>query len=141
MNDDCLRVNERLCIPQSELSARYTRSSGPGGQNVNKTESAVELLWDVAHTKLLNETERGRLIRKLASAIDSDGVLHVECSAERSQLRNRDEAARKLAQLVRAALSVARKRRPTKPSAAVKQRRLDGKKHDSAKKRDRRPNE
>ena len=134
---DCLSINDVLCIPQGDVLARYTRSGGPGGQHVNKTESAVELLWDVSGSNLVTEPMRARLISKLAGAIDSAGVLHVECSTERSQLRNRDEALRKLSRMVRSALVIPRKRKPTRPSAAAKERRLAGKKRDAARKRDR----
>ena len=132
-----LRVNEQVVIPRHELEFRATRSGGPGGQHVNTSSTRIELTWDVGRSTALTPELRERLTQKLKSRIDAGGVLRVVASDSRSQLRNREAAEERLAELVRAALVVPKKRRPTKPGRAAKQARLDEKKRNSAKKRDR----
>jgi ribosome-associated protein len=133
-----LAVNESLSIPRSELDVRVSRSSGAGGQHVNKTSSRVEIFWNVLSSRALDEEQRQRLREKLASRMASDGSIRVVASDMRSQSRNRDLAENRLAELVRRALIVPKKRRATKPTQAAKEARLESKKRHSTKKAERR---
>jgi ribosome-associated protein len=133
-----LAVNESLSIPRGELDVRVSRSSGAGGQHVNKTSSRVEIFWNVVGSRALTEEQRARLRDKLASRLTTEGSIRVVASDMRSQSRNRDLAEERLADLVRRALIIPRKRRATKPTRAAKEARLDSKKRHSTKKRDRR---
>jgi len=133
-----LAVNESLSIPRSELDVRVSRSSGAGGQHVNKTSSRVEIFWNVPGSRALTDEQRARLREKLASRLTTDGSIRVVASDMRSQSRNRELAEERLAELVRRALIVPKKRRATKPTRAAKEARLDSKKRHSTKKRDRR---
>ena len=133
-----LAVNESLSIPRSELDVRVSRSSGAGGQHVNKTSSRVEIFWNVPGSRALTDQQRSRLREKLASRLTTEGSIRVVASDMRSQSRNRELAEERLADLVRRALIVPRKRRATKPTRASKEARLDSKKRHSTKKRDRR---
>ena len=135
---DGLRVNESVVIPRDELSARASRSGGAGGQHVNTSSTRIELLWNIATSRVLSEEQRERLAQKLSSRLDGEGNLRVVASDRRSQLQNRESAETRLADLVRAALVIPKKRKPTKPSRAAKQARLDSKKRQSEKKKDRR---
>ena len=132
-----LVVNESVAIPRSELDVRVSRSSGAGGQHVNKTSSRVEIFWNVRSSKALSEEERTRILAKLSSRLTSEGSIRVVASDMRSQSRNRELAEERLAELVKRALIVPRKRRPTKPTRASKEARLDEKKRHASKKRDR----
>jgi ribosome-associated protein len=133
-----LAVDATLSIPRSELDVRVSRSSGAGGQHVNKTSSRVEIFWNVASSRALTEEQRERLQEKLASRLSSDGAVRVVASDMRSQARNRELAEERLAELVRRALVIPRRRKPTKPTRAAKEARLDSKKRHSHKKRQRR---
>lgn len=133
-----LAVNESLSIPRTELDVRVSRSSGAGGQHVNKTSSRVEIFWNIVSSRALSEEQRARLREKLASRLTTEGSIRVVASDMRSQSRNRELAEERLADLVRRALVIPRKRRPTKPTRAAKEARLDSKKRHSTKKRDRR---
>jgi ribosome-associated protein len=133
-----LAVNESLSIPRTELDIRVSRSSGAGGQHVNKTSSRVEIFWNIVGSRALSEEQRARLREKLASRLTSEGSIRVVASDMRSQSRNRELAEERLADLVRRALVIPRKRRATKPTRAAKEARLDSKKRHSTKKRDRR---
>ena len=133
-----LAVNESLSIPRSELDVRVSRSSGAGGQHVNKTSSRVEIFWNVPGSRALTEEQRARLREKLASRLTTEGSIRVVASDMRSQSRNRELAEDRLADLIRRALIVPKKRRATKPTRAAKEARLDSKKRHSTKKRDRR---
>ena len=135
---DGIRVNESVIIPRDELVARASRAGGAGGQHVNTSSTRIELLWNVATSRALTDEQRERVRQKLISRLDSEGNVRVVASDRRSQLQNRDSAESRLADLVRAALVVPKKRRPTKPSRAAKQARLDEKKRLSDKKRERR---
>ena len=135
---NALAVNDSVSIPRSELDVRVSRSSGAGGQHVNKTSSRVEIFWNVAASRALTEADRARLMAKLKSRLTGEGSIRVVASDMRSQTRNRDLAEERLAELVRRALVVPRKRRPTKPTRASKEARLDSKKRHSHKKRSRR---
>jgi ribosome-associated protein len=121
-------INSQLIIPGGELLYRTARSSGPGGQHVNKTETQVELLFDVAHSPSLSEMQRQRILSKLKHLINSEGVLHLTSQSERSQLRNREIVTARFQEVLATALRVPKKRRSTKPTAASKTRRLDSKK-------------
>jgi len=133
-----LAVNESLSIPRTELDIRVSRSSGAGGQHVNKTSSRVEIFWNIVSSRALNEEQRARLKEKLASRLTTEGSIRVVTSDMRSQSRNRELAEDRLAEMVRRALIVPRKRKATKPTRAAKEARLDSKKRHSTKKRDRR---
>jgi ribosome-associated protein len=136
---DDVRVTDRLTIPAAELSWRFSRSSGPGGQGVNTTDSRVELSWDVAGSVVLPPALRDRAVERLAGRLVS-GVLTITASEHRSQLRNREAAAARLASLVADAIAPpARPRRPTRPSKGAVERRIASKKRRSQTKRNRRP--
>ena len=135
---DGLRVNTSLVIPRDELTARASRSGGAGGQHVNTSSTRIELLWNVATSRVLSDEQRERLTQKLSSRLDGEGNLRVVASDRRSQLQNREHAEERLVELVRVALVVPKKRKATKPSRAAKQARLDSKKRRSERKRDRR---
>ena len=123
-----LEVGPRFVIPAAELNERFSRSSGPGGQGVNTTDSRVELSWDVASSPSIPEWLRERLLARLASRL-AGGVLTVAVSTQRAQLANRAEARERMAALLRtAAAPPPPKRRPTKPSKGAKERRLAEKK-------------
>ena len=125
---DDVRVGPTVTIPAAELTWRFSRSSGAGGQHVNTTDSRVELTWDVARSSALTEQQRARALRRLAAAL-VDGTITVTASERRSQLRNREAAAERLAHLVASAIEPPPPpRRPTKPSRGAQQRRLDSKK-------------
>lgn len=128
MSESDLIINARVRIPLVEFTYRTVRASGPGGQNVNKTETAVELLWDLAQSPALNEDERRRATSRLQSYLDSAGVLHLESQSERSQLKNREEVTRKFAQLLREALVPPKPRRKTRPTRSSIEARLQSKK-------------
>lgn len=135
-----LEVSPALTIPAAELGWRFSRSSGPGGQHVNTSDSRVELYWDVAGSAVLSGWQRERLESRLHSRLVA-GVLTVSASEQRSQLRNRETALEKLAALVAAALAPdAAKRRATKPTRGSVRRRLEAKgKRSETKKQRRRP--
>jgi ribosome-associated protein len=123
-----LAVTDRLSIPEAELSWRFSRSSGPGGQGVNTTDSRVELSYDVRHSPTLPSYLRERAVERLGNRL-VDGVLTVVASEHRSQLRNREAALARLAALLRDAVAPpAQPRRPTRPSAGAKARRIEAKK-------------
>ena len=138
MDTAVIIINSELRLPQSEVRYRTTRSSGPGGQHVNKTETQVELLFDVAHSPSLTEAQRQRILSQLKNLIDQDGVLHLTAQSERSQLRNRDIVTARFQEVLTAALRVPKKRKRTQPSAASKERRLQSKKRRAEVKRLRR---
>jgi len=135
---DDVRVNDRLTIPAAELSWRFSRSSGPGGQGVNTTDSRVELSWDLAGSQVLPPALRDRAVERLGGRL-INGVLTVTAAEHRSQLRNREAAAARLAGLVAGAIAPpARTRRATRPSRGATERRLAEKKRRSETKRNRR---
>ncbi|NLP82390.1 aminoacyl-tRNA hydrolase [Microbacterium sp. CFH 90308] len=124
-----LRVSSGLTIPESELSWRFSRSSGPGGQGVNTADSRAELVWDAARSSVLSPVQRERLLERLAGRL-VDGVLTIAASEHRAQLRNRDAARARLAAVVAEAIRPpSPSRRPTTPSRGAKERRLTAKKH------------
>ena len=131
-------ITPTLSIPLDELSFRFSRAGGPGGQHVNRSETRVELMFDVAGSPSLNEWQRGRIMEKLAGHIDSQGLLHLAASSERSQYRNRQEAIERFRVLLARALRPRRRRRPTRPTSASRERRLQQKRRRSDTKRERR---
>jgi ribosome-associated protein len=135
--ENLLEVNESLSIPRGELEVKVSRSSGAGGQHVNKTSSRVEIFWNVKTSRVLSEEQRARLLDRLASRLSTDGSIRVVASDMRSQSRNRELAEERLVETVRRALLVPKKRRPTKPTRAAKEARLESKKRQSHKKRER----
>ena len=137
-SQNVLAVNDSLSIPRSELDVRVSRSSGAGGQHVNKTSSRVEIFWSIRDSRALSEDQRERLLGKLSSRLTSDGSVRVVASDMRSQTRNRELAEERLAELVRRALVIPKKRRATKPTHASKEARLESKKLRSHKKKLRR---
>ncbi len=127
MADSDVRVNAALVIPASELSWRFSRSSGPGGQGVNTADSRVELMWDAAASAVLSDVQRERIVDRLGGRL-VDGVLTIAASEHRNQLRNRDAARARLAALVAEAVRPpAPPRRATKPTRGSKERRLQAK--------------
>ena len=137
MADD-LRVNNWLVIPAGELRERFSRSSGPGGQSVNTTDSRVELSFDIARSPSLPERERSRALSRLENRL-ADGVLTVAAETERSQLMNRDAARARLAAVIKEAIAPPPPPRvPTKPTRGARERRLADKRRRGQTKRDRR---
>ena len=131
-------VSDRIVIPDHELDVSFVRSSGPGGQNVNKVASKVQLRWRPSASAAFSAVDRDWVVSRLASKLTTDGELIVSSGLTRDQGRNRTDAEGKLAELVRAALVRPKKRRATRPSAAAKARRLDEKKARGEKKKRRR---
>ena len=111
-----LEIYPWLKIPESELDFRFTRSSGPGGQNVNKVATRVELMFDVARSPSLEERQRARLRRILAGAIDTTGVLHLASQESRSQWKNRVDVVEKFIRMLTRALAPQQRRIPTRPT-------------------------
>ena len=133
-----VRVRPGLVLPASALAIRFSRSGGPGGQNVNKVETRAEVLFDLAGTTLLGPADRARAMARLASRLTKDGVLAVACDRTRHRERNLREALERMGEILREAILPPRPRRPTRPTRASKERRLDAKRRRSALKRDRR---
>lgn len=138
MNDDLIAINESLSLPESELQFRFSIGGGPGGQHVNKTATRVTLLFDVARSPSLDEETRGRLLGRLASRLDRQGVLRVNVHESRSQWQNRATAVARFQQLLADALVDQPERRPTRPTRRSVEERLEEKKRRSAVKRERR---
>ncbi|GAB3033211.1 alternative ribosome rescue aminoacyl-tRNA hydrolase ArfB [Oleiagrimonas citrea] len=122
-----LRVNRSIAIPESELTERFVRAAGPGGQHVNRTESAVELRFDAAHSPTLPEAVRTRLLHRHDRRITADGMVVIQARRFRDQARNREDARERLASLVRSATQAPKKRIATRPTRASKERRLQAK--------------
>ena len=133
-----LPVTDAVTIPMSELQFHFSRSGGPGGQHVNRAATQVELTFDVQQSASLNEAQRARVLGRLKSAIDSRGVLHLTCQTTRSQSRNRAEVTERFQRLLRQALHIPKPRRPTRPSRAAVERRMQEKRRVAGIKQERR---
>jgi ribosome-associated protein len=133
MERESIRVTRSVSIPVAEIDFRYSRSSGPGGQHAQKSETRVEALFDVEASSALTDRQKHRVVRKAGP------VLRAIAQDERSQARNRELAVERIVDALREALRVERRRVPTKPSKAAVERRLEQKRRRSEKKRLRRP--
>src|SRR3954451_2267576 len=133
MADDPIPVTRSVSIPRSEIDYRFSRSSGPGGQHAQKSDTRVEAIFDVEASSALSEVQKRRVTAKAGP------VLRAIAQDERSQWRNRELATERLVETLREALRVERQRRPTKPTGASKRRRVDEKKRRGTTKRLRRP--
>jgi ribosome-associated protein len=130
-------IDDTLAIPDEEVTFATSRSGGPGGQNVNKLETRVTLRFDLAGSPSLSEEQKARLRERLATRITKDGVLQVSSQKHRSQGANRDAAVERFAELLRENLREEPPRKKTRPSRAAKARRLDEKRRQSQRKRER----
>jgi ribosome-associated protein len=126
-----IRITDTVSIDEDEISESFIRSSGPGGQNVNKLATAVQLRFDVRHSPSLTHEVRARLERLAGKRLTRDGVLVITAHRHRTQERNRDDALERLVELIRAATVRPTPRRPTRPTLGSKVRRLEGKKRRS----------
>jgi ribosome-associated protein len=127
MPENLLSIDNMVSIPWDELSFRYARSSGPGGQHVQRTETKVELLFDLANSPSLSDEQRWLARARLGGRVDGDGVLHLISQTGRSQLENREEVVERFRRLLAAALRPAKQRVSTRPSAGARRRRLEAK--------------
>lgn len=134
---DDLTVTSTVVIPARELRWTAARSGGPGGQNVNKVSSKVDLRFDLEHTEVLSGMQKTRLREAVKNRLDEEGAIQIVVQETRDQQKNLAIALEKLAELVRACLKPPKVRRATKPSLGAKRRRLDDKKRQSDKKRSR----
>ena len=131
-------VNDRITVPDAAIETRAVRASGPGGQHVNKTASKIQMWIDLGRVAGFTPEELPRVREFLKSRLDADGRLLVMSQETRDQMRNREDCAAKAAQLIRAALVRPKVRRPTKPTRASKDRRVEAKRHRADRLRDRR---
>jgi len=136
-----IRINESIALDDSELEERFVRSSGPGGQNVNKVSTAVQLRFDAAHSPALPPAIRARLMRLAGSRVTGTGTIIIIAERFRSQSRNRADALERLVELIRQAAQPVKRRRATVPTRASRVRRLDEKKRRGNLKRTRRGSE
>jgi ribosome-associated protein len=136
--DSVLPVRSGVSVPRHELTYRASRSGGPGGQHVNTSSTRVELTWSLAATRALSSELKARAQAKLATRLDSEGVLRLVSDRTRSQAQNKEDVTARFVEVLRAALTIPKTRKPTKVSKGVKARRLDAKRRHSAKKADRR---
>jgi ribosome-associated protein len=123
-----IRITDHIAIDESEISESFIRASGPGGQNVNKLSTAVQLRFAVRHSPSLPAEVRARLERIAGRRLTRDGVLVITAQRHRTQERNREDALERLIEMIRAATVRPVTRRPTRPTFASKVRRLEGKK-------------
>jgi ribosome-associated protein len=130
-----IRINNNLEIPDVELSFRYSRSSGPGGQNVNKVATKVTLLFAVADSATLSEHQKATVSERLATRISKDGVLHLSSERHRTRSANQRDAVERFATLVAAALAPRKRRRATGVPDSSRRRRLEAKRQRSERKR------
>jgi ribosome-associated protein len=137
MDGSDLRVTPRIAIPMREIELRYARSGGPGGQNVNKVASKAVLRFDLRRSPSLPEPARQRALARLAARLTRDGVLVLASDTHREQARNRAAVIERLRALLADAVAVPKRRRPTAPPAASRERRLADKRTRSRRKRER----
>lgn len=133
-----IRVNDRVVVPEAAVETKAVRASGPGGQNVNKLATKIQMRVDLARVVGLEGDELSRVRESLRSRLDADGRLLVMSQDTRDQARNREDCASKIAQLLRAALVRPKVRRPTRPTRASKERRIEAKRRRAARLRGRR---
>jgi ribosome-associated protein len=138
LDDSTLRITPAITIPLAELTFRASRSGGPGGQHVNTSSTRVELWWDAAQSPSLSLEERARVRLRLANRLTEAGQLRIVSAATRSQARNRALAIKRFQETLARALTVPKRRRPTRPSRSAKERRLVEKRKQSERKRERR---
>ena len=122
-----LQVTDTIAIDESELDESFVRASGPGGQNVNKVATAVQLRFDVLRSQAIADEARQRLRALAGKKMTADGVLVIEARRHRTQARNREDARQRLVELIRRAIAPRRRRRKTMPTAVARQRRLQAK--------------
>ena len=134
-----IRVTPKIVIKENELEEKFIHSSGPGGQNVNKTATAVQLRFDAKNNPSLPAPVRRRLLRREKNRISSEGILIIDARRFRKRERNRRDARDRLKKMIRQAARTPRRRRPTRPGRSANERRLKAKKIRSEKKRRRRP--
>jgi len=132
---ETIHINQKLTISLRELRFRFSRSGGKGGQNVNKVETKVELLFDVVNSPSLSDHQRDLIQKDMKSQIDADGVIHIVSQESRSQWKNREDTIRKFIELLQYALKAKKKRIATTVSRSGKEKRLQQKKHRSEIKR------
>jgi ribosome-associated protein len=133
-----IRVTAHISIDDREIEESFVRASGPGGQNVNKLATAVQLRFGVRHSPSLADDVRARLERLAGTRLTRDGVLVIIAQRHRTQARNRQDALDRLIDLIRRAAVAPRPRRPTRPTRASRERRIEGKKHRAGLKQQRR---
>jgi ribosome-associated protein len=136
--DNWLEISPSVRVPLHELEYRATRAGGPGGQHVNTSSTRVELVWNVIATTALDDTQRARVMARFGTRLDAEGNLRLVAAGTRSQLRNREAATQRLRRLLAEALVPPRPRKPTRPTAASRTRRLETKRRHGALKRTRR---
>jgi ribosome-associated protein len=134
-----MRVTRSIVIDEADLVERFIHASGPGGQNVNKVATAVELRFDLRRSHALSDSVKARLVALAGRRLSADGILVITAQRYRSQARNRADARERLAGLVRAAAEPPKPRRATRPTRASRERRLEDKRRTGLRKRERKP--